>query len=167
MSRIADFKRMVSEGRFGFKMDETMSGEHRFEPGMGPEGRFPFEFTATWGPEKVGPWINPFGDGFMKQPLSGTVTMGGLCQKSPCTGTLELNYFTEGTIRYSFDFTTGGVTYRYIGEKVNIRPWNLPVSHTTCFGTVVEAESGRLVSRSVTHFRMKTAPAFLASMRLA
>lgn len=166
MSRLAQLKQMIKERRFGFKMDEVMSGEHRFEPGAGPAGRHPFEFKVAWGPERVGPWINPFNEGFMKQPLKGTVSVGGLCHKAPCEGVLELNYFTEGTIRYRFDFEVNGVGYHYIGEKVNIRPWNLPVSHTTCFGTVVERESGRLISRSVTHFRLHTTPAFLMSLRL-
>jgi hypothetical protein len=41
------------------------------------------------------------------------------------------------------------------------------VSHTTCYGVLTEAASGKLVSKSVTHFRLATAPAFLASLRLA
>jgi len=80
---------------------------------------------------------------------------------------LELAYFTEGKIRYTFDFSAKGKMYRYVGEKVNIRPWNLPVSHTTCFGTLVEKESGRLVSRSVTFFKLHTTPAFMASLRFS
>jgi hypothetical protein len=167
MGRISDFKKMIAEKRLGFVMDEVMSGDHTFVPGMGPAGKFPFEFKVTWGPRELGPWINPFSDTFFTQPLEGTVTVGGLCEKAPCKGTLELAYFTEGKIRYSFDFKVKDKEYHFIGEKVNIRPWNLPVSHTTCFGTLVEKESGRLVSRSVTHFRLHTTPVFLASLRFA
>ena len=51
-------------------------------------------------------------------------------------------------------------------QKRNIKPWNLPVSHTTCYGELTEAKSGKLVSRSVTYFRLKTLPSFLWSFRL-
>jgi len=102
----------------------------------------------------------------MTQPLSGIMTMGGLCDSTPCEGELKLRYFTKRTIRYSFDFRADGRDYAYVGEKVNILPWNLPTSHTTCFGTVKEIDSGRLVSRSVTHFRISTVMQFMASFRL-
>ncbi|MBI9075046.1 MAG: hypothetical protein JEZ02_06505 [Desulfatibacillum sp.] len=167
MGRINDLITMAKERRVGFVMDEIMSGDHAFEPGMGPEGRRPFEFRVTWGPKNLIKWINPLGKGFMTQPLDGTVTVGGMCTRVPCAGTLELAYFTEGKIRYTFEFVYGGKTYHFVGEKVHIRPWNLPVSHTTCFGTLTEKDSGKLVSRSLTHFRFRTTPAFIASLRLA
>ncbi len=167
MGRIDDFRNMLKEKRLGFKMDEIMSGSHRFEPDFGPPGDLPMEFRVTWGPEELGKWINPLADTFFKQGLSGTVTIGGLCDRAPCEGQLQLNYFSEGKIRYEFTFEAGGASYRFVGEKVNIRPWNLPVSHTTCFGRVTEVETGRLVSTSVTFFRLRTAPKFIASMRLA
>lgn len=167
MGRIADFKKMLKERRVGFVMDETMSGHHTFEPGQGPSGTLPFVFKGTWGPRDLVKWINPFGGQFMVQPMKGWITAGGLCEKAPMSGTLELAYFTEGKIRYTFDFSAKGKMYRYVGEKVNIRPWNLPVSHTTCFGTLVEKESGRLVSRSVTFFKLHTTPAFMASLRFS
>lgn len=163
---ISDRARDLFTGKVGFRIDETMAGTHRFEPGMGPEGDLPFRFDVRWGPEELGPWLRPGGPGFMVQPMSGTVTAGGLCDSAPIEGTLELKYISEGSIRYSFDLEAEGKTYEYVGEKVNIRPWNLPVSHTTCFGVLKEKKSGRLVSRSVTFFRMKTLPAFLASFRL-
>jgi len=93
--------------------------------------------------------------------------VGGLCEDTPCSGTLELMYFDKKKIRYTLGFQVAGTSYRFIGEKVNIRPWNLPVSHTTCYGTLTEAESGRLVSRSVTYFHMKTVPEFAGSLRLS
>ncbi|MGC8928886.1 MAG: hypothetical protein ACP5QK_13325, partial [Myxococcota bacterium] len=66
----------------------------------------------------------------------------------------------------TFEFEVNGKRYLYIGEKVNIKPWNLPVSHTTCFGTIVERETNRLISRSVVFFRYSTIPSFLLSFRL-
>jgi hypothetical protein len=167
MSRLGDFRQMLQEKRFGFVMDEVMSGEHRFEPGFGsPEPR-PMEFRSTWGPKHISEWANPFGDKFMWQELHGTVTIDGLCENVPFDGTLELKYFSEHILRYSFTFEAKGKEYRYVGEKVNIQPWNLPVSHTTCYGVLTEVKTGKLVSKSVTHFRFATAPAFIASLRLA
>ncbi len=167
MSRISDFSNMIKEKRVGFLMDEIMSGHHEFEPGCGPYGRYPFEFKVTWGPKSLARWINPLGGDFMTQPLKGTVTVGGLCEKVPCTGTLELAYLTERKIRYTFEFTVNKKAYHFVGEKVNILPWNLPVSHTTCFGTMVEKKTGKLISRSVTFFRFRTTPQFMSSLRLA
>lgn len=151
----------------GFRMDEVMSGEHVFEPGCGPQGRHPMSFAVTWGPDDLRTWGDPRSGEFLTQDLEGTVTVGGLCGETPCRGRLELRYFDEHALRYTFEFDAAGRRYRYVGEKVNIRPWNLPVSHTTCYGVLTEAHSGRLISRSVTHFRFRTIPAFLASLRLA
>jgi len=166
MGRIADIIDMVKEGRLGFQMDEIMSGEHEFEPEFGTEGKFPFEFQVTWGPKEMGAWLNPKSNTFMVQPLKGTVSVGGLCSDTPCEGTLELRYFKDHKIRYNFEFKVDDVEYVFLGEKVNIKPWNLPISHTTCFGVLTEKSTGKLVSRSITHFRLKTSPAFLASFRL-
>jgi hypothetical protein len=158
---------MIAERRVGFLIDEIMSGTHEFEPGCGPKGTFPFEFRVTWGPSDVVRWASPGDHEFLAQPLWGYVTMGGLCERVACEGSLKLRYFSKHTIRYRFDFQVADASYRYIGEKVNILPWNLPTSHTTCFGTVVDRSNGRLISRSVTLFRIKTALDFMASFRLA
>jgi hypothetical protein len=167
MRRIHDLKRMLRERRLGFATDEVMTGRHRFEPGLGPEGELPFEFRVTWGPPSVARWLDPADDQFMQHLMYGTVTVGGWAEDIPCQGNLELLYFTEHRIRYTFTFRHEGASYRFVGEKVNIKLWNLPVSHTTCFGRMTEVETGKLVSTSVTHFRMRTLPAFLLSFRLA
>ena len=167
MGRINDLVNMMKEHRFGFLMDEVMSGEHEFEPGFGPPGKRPMEFRVTWGPKEITRWLNPFGDQFMTQKLEGSVTIDGLCVKAACRGTLELKYFQEGKIRYTFDFGVNGKEYHYVGEKVNIRPWNLHVSHTTCYGRVTEVATGMLVSKSITHFTLKAALPFIVSLRLA
>ncbi|MFP4475027.1 MAG: hypothetical protein ACLFOY_05670 [Desulfatibacillaceae bacterium] len=167
MQMLNGLRGMARQRRVGFTIDEIMEGWHEFEPGIGPGGRKPFLFFATWGPRNVKPWINPQSPDFMRQPLEGWVTMGDVCEKAPCRGSLALNYFRGHSIRYEFDFAADGVDYRYVGEKVNIMPWNLPVSHTTCFGTIKEVEGGRLVSRSVTYFKLWRTPQFMASFRLA
>ncbi len=167
MGRVEDLQNMIKERRVGFQIEELMSGEHEFETGMGPEGKYPFEFKVKWGPKNISAWLNPKSEEFLTQPLWGTVTAGGLCYDAPCEGTLELAYFSERKIRYTFDFQAYAKEYHFVGEKVNILPWNLPVSHTTCFGTVTEKDTGKLVSRSVTYFKWWTAPFFIASFRLA
>ena len=121
----------------------------------------------TWGTDDLVRWLDHRSGTFLTQDLEGTVTVGGLCEAAPCKGRLELRYFDEHVLRYRFEFEVDGIRYRYVGEKVNIQPWNLPVSHTTCFGVVTELETGRLISRSVTHFRLSTIPGFLRSLRAA
>jgi len=147
----------------GFRMDEVMTGTHRFGDDAFSDNHF-MEFRVTWGPDDLKHWLNPFGNGFMKQSLSGTITVGGLCENRPCEGQLCLEYH-KGRIKYEFVFYVDGVEYLFVGEKAGIRPWNLHVSHTTCYGVLTEYKSGRLVSESVTHFRFATLPAFLSSFR--
>ena len=166
MAALSDIANMLSEGRLGFTIDEVMTGEHRFEPGCGPEGKHFMEFFVTWGTKSLAGFLNPTDQGFLSSELEGTVTVGGLCEKAPCKGSMLLRYVGGRFIRYTFDFEVDGRGYSYVGEKVNIRPWNLLFSHTTCFGTLKETESGKLVSRSVTYFRIHKTPIFLASLRL-
>lgn len=165
MNYILDTLNMIKEGRLGFKIDETMTGWHRFEKGKTSGKKF-MEFKVTWGPESIRKWLNPINPKFLTQDLKGVVTIEGLCQDTPCEGTLELKYFDEHIIRYTFDFKVRKKTYRYVGEKVNIQLWNLPVSHTTCFGRLTEKSTGKLVSTSVTYFKLSTALKFLMSLRL-
>lgn len=155
---------MICLGNLGFRLHERMIGTHIFEPGQGPEGRLPFSFEGLWGPPRLGPWLNPKSPDFLTQPFEGTVTAGGIGERVPMRGELALRYVSSASIRYAFTFSHDSRTYRYVGEKVNIRPWNLPVSHTTCFGTLTC--DGILVSRSVTHFRLASLPRFLFSFRL-
>ena len=150
----------------GFRIRETMSGTHEFAPGAGPAGQHPFSFRLRWGPDHLVDWLNPLGGQFGWQEAEGEVEVGGLCGPTPCRGTLSLEY-GRGRIRYAFDFEVDGVPYRFTGDKVNIRPWNLATSHTTCFGTLVELETGKLVSTSVTEFRLRDLPRFALSLRWA
>ena len=167
MGRIAELKEMIGQRRLGFRVAEEMVGTHQFEPGCGPQGRLPMRFLVSWGASHVGQFVNPFSGRAGVAELEGVVTVAGLCTDAPCRGSLELRYVTEQSIRYAFELEAQGTLYRYVGQKVNIWPWNLPVSHTTCFGTLVEAETGRLVSRSVTHFPLLSTARFMASFRLA
>ena len=167
MGRIDEFLSMILEKRVGFKADEIMSGTHHFVGGAGPEGESPMEFRVTWGHPRLDHFLSPLREDFLVSDLAGTVTVGGLCINAPCRGRLEMRYLQEAKLRYVFDFEHDGKQYHYVGEKRDLRPWNLHRTHTTCYGRLVEVGSGKLVSESVTHFRLCTAPAFVASFRLA
>ena len=99
MGWISEAIAKATRGEFGFRMDEVMSGEHRFEPGFGEPDPRPMEFRITWGPDNLREYLNWRSDRFMTQALSGTVTISGLCEDAPCKGTLELRYFGEHTLR--------------------------------------------------------------------
>ena len=148
----------------GFRATETMRGHHEFQGG-GPAGQHPFAFRGTWGPDRLRDWLNPMSDHFMWQELKGEVRAGGLCDWTPMRGTLHLQYLPQRRIRYDFDFEVEGRGYHYVGTKQNIRLWNLPVSHTTCYGTLTERASGRLVSSGVVLFKMRDLPQLLALER--
>lgn len=150
----------------GFVIHEIMSGEHEFLEGAGPCGRHRFEFKVDWGPKNLIDFMNPAADKFMLSELAGTVTIGGMCENMPVYGTLQLRYFQDQKIRYTFDFSVDGEPYRYVGEKQQIYPWNLPYSHTTCFGEVKNLRTGKVISKSVTHFDMHDLPEFLGTFRL-
>ncbi len=167
MRGLAEFREMIAEGRVGFRIDEAMIGEHEFEPKFGSPEKRPMEFRVTWGPRHVLQWANPAHHRFMVSELEGMVTIDGLCHHTPCTGSLELRYLKDHSIRYTFGFKEGSQSYKYIGEKINIRLWNLPRSHTTCFGRLILAGTGELVSTSVTYFRLRSLLRFMASVRPA
>ncbi len=149
----------------GFALDEVMRGYHEFVAAEGEPGKHPFLFKVQWGHQNLLDAVGRLG-ARTECHLAGTVSAGGLCENSPCEGRLVLDYRGTHTIRYEFAFAANGQQLRYTGEKVNIRPWNLPVSHTTCFGTIIREADGALISRGVAFFRLSTLPSFLASFRL-
>jgi len=167
VSRLDIFKNMINERRLGFEIDEEMSGTHHFKIQDKPQGELPMFFKVTWGAKNIGKFLNPMDPEFLAAYLFGRVTIGGFCEDTECRGSLELLYFTEAKIRYTFDFQVEGERYRYVGEKVNIRPWNLHRTHTTCYGIVRNIKTGDVISESTLHFRFSTIPAFLGSLRPA
>jgi hypothetical protein len=167
MGLVNTLKSMVHEKRVGFAMDEVMTGTHEFVKGKGPAGDHPMEYRVTWGHRKLADWFNPFGGEFMTNTLFGKVDVGGLAIDAECKGTLELCYFTEAKIRYTFEFANDeGKKYKYVGEKKGLRPWNLHRTHTTCYGQIIEVESGEVISEGIVYFRFATIPAFMLSFRL-
>ena len=157
---------LLRPGQTGFQVHEVMDGKHEFVAREGPPGEFPFSFELNWGCERWKDFLNPLQrEHFFTANSEGRTRIGGLVDEASCQGTLELRYVKEAKIRYRMAFSAQGKMYQHIGEKVGIRPWNLHRSHTTCYGVVYELESGREISRSLTHFRLSTLPSFLMSFQ--
>ncbi len=165
MASIREWLDAIRDGRVGFSMFETMSGSHRFWNDRGPGGRHPFRFEVEWGTRRLGKWLDPHGDDFLLHEMKGTITAEGLCNDTPCSGQLRLRYFDEHRLEYSLDFQAGGRNLHFVGEKVNIKLWNLPVSHTVCFGVIFDVDDGVLVSTSESYFRFSSVPSFVGSFR--
>ncbi|MFO8047416.1 MAG: hypothetical protein R6U29_00135 [Desulfosudaceae bacterium] len=152
----------------GFKLEELMTGSHRFTDGReGEASEQPLLFNLTWGNRNIFQFLNPFSRQFLLNEARGFITVGGLAHKADCQGTLHLLYFTERKIRYELFFNgDDGRPYRYLGEKVNLWPWNLHKTHVTCYGKVTDLTSGRTISESVVYFPFRETLSFLLSFRL-
>ena len=100
-------------------------------------------------------------------PLEGWARVGGVVGEVPIKGAMELRYFKDATIRYAFEFSTGGRRYRFTGKKQNIRPWNLHRTHTVCRGELTDVTDDQQLSEVTVRFGLRTMPQFLASFRLA
>ena len=152
----------------GFKLDELMTGSHRFIDGRsGQDQERPLLFSITWGNGNLFRFLNPFCGDFLFNEARGFITVDGLVNKALCTGTLRLLYFTERKIRYELTFTDdAGKSYRYVGEKRNLWPWNLYKTHVTCYGVITDLSNGNTISESVVYFPYRETLAFLLSFRL-
>ncbi|MFZ5564496.1 MAG: hypothetical protein ACOZBW_10625 [Thermodesulfobacteriota bacterium] len=149
----------------GFTLNELMTGTHRFTDGRGAEER-PLTFALTWGNSSLSQWASPFSDQFLWNEARGWITVDGLVEKADCKGSLHLLYFSERKIRYELFFNDEqGRSYRYLGEKRNLWPWNLHRTHVTCYGTVTELETGKVISESVVYFPYRETLAFICSFR--
>jgi hypothetical protein len=151
----------------GFKMDELMVGTHTFSNGAFEGRELPINFSLTWGKGNLLKFLNPGSSEFLKSEAKGFITVGGLANKADCEGFLKLMYFSERKIRYELNFTgDDGMAYRYVGEKVNLWPWNLHKTHVTCYGTITDKKTGKIISNSVVYFPLREMLDFLMSARL-
>jgi len=157
---------MESEaGMIGMKIDEIMVGTHCFA--NGDVRRRPMIFCLTWGHKNLLRFLNPLSPDFLSSEARGMITVEGLVNKADCSGTLKLLYFNGRKIRYELEFQDdSGRRYRYVGEKVNIWPWNLHKTHVTCYGTIKEIATDMEISRSVVHFPLRELVPFALSARL-
>ncbi|MBU0992479.1 MAG: hypothetical protein KJ737_08305 [Proteobacteria bacterium] len=151
----------------GFKLDEVMTGTHEFSEVGWPKGMHPFHYSLTWGNQNLLNFLNPFSKEFLSSETKGIITIGGLVNKAVCQGTLQMLYFSERKIRYDFTFKDNkGAPYRYVGEKINLWPWNLHKTHVTCYGTVTHLDTGKNISTSVVYFPYREIIPFIFSFRL-
>ena len=147
----------------GFKIDEIMVGTHRF---ISRDEDLPMHFNITWGHKNLQDYLNPFSSEFLCAEAKGIITVDGLVHKADCKGLLKLLYFTESKIRYELEFADEhGREYCYVGEKINIRPWNLHKSHITCYGTITDCVTGQEISKSIIHFPLRELLTFIRSFR--
>lgn len=146
----------------GFRVRERMVGWHDAQDGRGQR---PLSFAGEWGPDSVRAWLDPRAPTFLWQEMRGTISAEGLCEDAPFEGTLALEYFGKRRIRYTLDFDAGGRKLRLVGDKENLRWWNLLVTHTTCFVTLTDLSTGALVSRGVVLFRLRDLPGLLVPRR--
>lgn len=166
------FWSMLKERRLGFVAEETMKGTHRFLRDF-PEGNvragevLPFFFKVRWGHPHLVRFFNPVGGDFMTARLEGHVAAAGLTGEAPLHGTLELRYVQDSSLRYRFEFEAHDRRFFFEGEKRNIRPWNLHITHTLCRGTLVDLKDGQPLSDVEVRFDLHHLPRFLASFRLA
>ncbi len=150
----------------GFKMDEIMVGTHTFRGKDHPTGESPLHYSLTWGNRSLFKFLNPFSKEFLSSETRGFITIGGLVEKATCSGSLKMLYFTERKIRYDLTFKDpNGKSYRYVGEKVNLWPWNLHKTHVTCYGVVTDLDTGEEMSDSVVYFPYRETIPFIFSFR--
>lgn len=166
MAEIGNYLSKFVGGSLGFKIEEEMTGKHHFTEMSDLDGTHPMSFTAEWGPRSLSEWLNPSEDEFLTHPMVGTVSVGGLCLDEEFAGDMQLRYFEDASIRYEFDFDVDGTQYHYVGEKTDIRPWNLHRTHTTLRGEIIEVDSWTIISRSTLYFKLSSLPAMLLSFRL-
>jgi len=151
----------------GFKVDELMVGTHTFSDGSFDGKELPLNFSITWGSRDLFKFLNPRSDKFLNSEARGFITVGGLAGKADCEGTLRLMYFSGRKIRYELGFKgDNGRSYSYTGEKLNLWPWNLHRTHLTCYGTISDCGTGKIISKSVVRFPLRVMPGFLMSARL-
>ena len=144
-----------------------MTGTHHFISQTGPTETYPLLYSLTWGNRSIINFLNPFSKQFLFAEARGFITVGGLVEKANCSGSLHLLYFTERKIRYEFTFDDdNGRPYKYVGEKRNIWPWNLHKTHVTCYGTVTDLETDKIISESVVYFPYREALPFILSFRI-
>ncbi len=148
----------------GFTVDEVMVGYHRF---VSASGKHPLHFSLSWGNQSLSAFLNPFSGQFLCSRARGIITVGGLADKARCEGLLQLKYFSDRSIRYELNFKDEqGRAYCFVGEKLNLWPWNLYRTHVICYGRIFDQITGALLSESTVRFPYRELLPFVRSFRL-
>lgn len=165
--KLQDFSQMLegmayaSIGELGFRLDEKMSGSYQWADK--PDQSLDMTVHLNWGADSLLTWLNPMKEDFMTNYLEGTVSIEGLCESVACYGKLELLYFKEQKVRYSFDFEVDEQVYTFIGEKQDIYPWNLAWLNTPCEGEIRLLGDLEVVANATINFQFKDLPKLLKS----
>ena len=145
--------------RIGF--DETMSGTHRMLEGDQADTDLPFSFHIDCQSAGLSSYFNFFDPDFLTHEIQGTVHAAGLAEVAELRGELKLRYIREQKIHYTFEFDgDNGQRFRFAGEKREIYPWNIWVSHFRLYGAVTEADTGKPVSTVYATFAFEDLPRY-------
>jgi len=153
-------------GKIGFQMTEKMKGSHQFLLSESETALLNMEFELNWGHEQMIDFFNPYHEDFLKAKAEGWIYIEGFCDKTPCSGTLSLRYFDLRKILYRLEFTHQNKEYIFKGEKRDIYPWNLAVTHRKCYGELISKDDKKLISSSETFFNWSEIPYFIKSFSL-
>jgi len=159
----------------GFKISETMSGTHAFVGDYeNCKINLPLYFKIDWSYKNTLECLKRL---VTMKPVTfevkGRFFAEGLCDEIDCVGGMHLDYFGNHTISYCLEMRNPSYSrvssfekinehYFFIGDKINIKPWNLLTSHTTCYGIITNGK-GELISKCKVFFKLRTLPAMLAS----
>jgi len=150
----------------GFEFVETMEGYH-YMPAVTAK-KMDTCFTVKWGTENIKEVLNPKSNQFLMFQMAGILEIEGITEKTRTFGYLHLDY-PHNRIQYMLQFKSAEQPpvndYMFIGEKMNVKWWNLPFSHTTCYTTVING-ADQLISRGVVFFKLKNLWPFLKSFKL-
>jgi hypothetical protein len=157
---------MILDGIKGFEMVETMEGYHCM-PAISDKN-MDLRFKVKWGTENLKEVLNPSSKQYLMFQMAGVLEAEGIVDKTRAFGYLHLNY-PEHKLQYALQFKSAERPpendYMLIGEKMNVQWWNLPVSHTTCYTTIING-ADQLISRGVVFFKLKNAWPFIKSLKL-
>ena len=127
----------------------------------------PFRFDVTWY-QDLREFLDPCGSSFFKAEMYGEVDVNGMTDSHKAiihSGYIDLRY-REGKIEYYFEFDDkSGRMMRFAGWKTNIKPWNLPWSHTNVTG-VIYGDDDIVKSVVEAKFRLRDIPKFVKSLRV-
>jgi len=140
-----------------FFMNETMYGRYRLIGQDHKEGRL--DFDARFGSDNWEEMVRT-----KKTVLTGYVNMDGFATNQPLNGYLMIDLLGDKVLVYDFTFRSDtGKLMHFYGKK-DVRYLNLPKTMTTLYG-VVEQENIP-IAEVESHFRFRTLPAFLLSLRV-
>ncbi|MCK9596160.1 hypothetical protein M0R19_03180 [Candidatus Pacearchaeota archaeon] len=130
--------------------------------------KVPIKLNLTWNSDLLS-FINPIHIGFLRAYVDGTIQIDD--EEFTLFGTLTLKYFEDNSIEYHLfienfikkSSTKDSECLTFIGKKINIKPWNLLFSHTTCFGTLLQ--NNELIADCYLFFNLKDLFPFLKSFK--